>query len=146
MDYLVAIRDKLCCVHELKTRKSLADAGIKQRRLYNTRSWGRENVWVYSPGWKRGLSPKLMSHWVGPCTVLAWLADIVYWVRLAGWARVVVLPLDRLPPYQPHVGAYKRCIRAATERPSNGQSVSPPASSGIQQLLITFETELNFAD
>ncbi|KAG7473860.1 hypothetical protein MATL_G00100470 [Megalops atlanticus] len=55
-------------------------------------------VWVYSPEWRKGLSPKLTNQWIGLCTVLS---DVVYRVRLVRRNRVVVLHCDQLAPYQP---------------------------------------------
>ncbi|XP_053352954.1 retrovirus-related Pol polyprotein from transposon 412 [Clarias gariepinus] len=117
VEYFCSLKDKLFRVHEL-ARRHLADAGVKQRRVYDTHSRGRdfaagEQVWVYSPGRKRGLSPKLMSHWVGPCTVVAQLSDVVYRVRLAGRSRLVVLHRDRLAPYQPHARASADAVEAS---------------------------------
>lgn len=87
-------------------RQSLAEAGVQQKWAYDLRSRGQDfapgaQVWVYSPVRKRGLSPKLTSHWVGPCTVLEKLSDVVYRVRLSHRNRTVVLNRDRLAPYQP---------------------------------------------
>lgn len=56
--------------------------------MFGRELWG---IWVYCPALKRGLLPKLMSHWVGLCTVLAQLSDVVCWVQLVGRLQVVVL-------------------------------------------------------
>uniref|UniRef100_A0A3B3RA74 Integrase catalytic domain-containing protein n=1 Tax=Paramormyrops kingsleyae TaxID=1676925 RepID=A0A3B3RA74_9TELE len=124
LDYFYELRERLRVVHEL-TRQALADAGSKQRRAYDVRSRGRyfaagEEVWVYSPVRRRGLSPKLMSHWEGPCVVLERLSDVTYRVRLRRRARVVVLHRDRLAPYQPLV--------PTTETGGGEQVVSEPQS------------------
>ncbi|KAJ8365019.1 hypothetical protein SKAU_G00138500 [Synaphobranchus kaupii] len=52
-------------------RKAQASAGVKQKRWYDTRCRGRafaagEQVWVYCPERKKGLSPKLRASWRGP--------------------------------------------------------------------------------
>ncbi|KAI3373158.1 hypothetical protein L3Q82_006121 [Scortum barcoo] len=107
LDYLYHLRERLNEVHNL-TRQTLAAAGVRQKRAYDSRCSGGEfaagaQVWVYCPERKKGLSPKLMSHWIGPCTVLERLSDVVYRVRLVKRNRVVVLHRDRLAPYQPLV-------------------------------------------
>ncbi|CAI5678294.1 unnamed protein product [Oreochromis niloticus] len=105
LGYLHNLLARLREVHQL-TRQALRDAGSRQKRAYDTRCKGEgllpgQHVWVYSPERKKGLSPKLMSQWVGPCTVLERLSDVVYRVRLVKRNRVVVLHCDRLAPYQP---------------------------------------------
>uniref|UniRef100_A0A674P0I3 Gypsy retrotransposon integrase-like protein 1 n=1 Tax=Takifugu rubripes TaxID=31033 RepID=A0A674P0I3_TAKRU len=104
LDYLHSLRKRLQLVHEM-TRKALSDAGLRQKRAYDSRCRGQdfapgEQVWVDSPERKKGLSPKLMGQWVGPCTVLERLSDVVYRVRLVKRNRVVVLHRDRLAPYR----------------------------------------------
>lgn len=105
MDYFFCLRERLRSAHEL-TRDMLAKAGLKQHRAYDVHARGRdfevgERVWVYCLTRKRGLSSKLMLHWVGSSTVLAQLSDVVYWVQLVERLQVVVLHCDRLTPYQP---------------------------------------------
>ena len=81
-------------------------------------------VWVYSPVWKKGRSPKLDSHWEGPCTVLKKLSDVVYRVQLLRRGWVVVLHRDRLAPYRP--------LASATEHPEEGElPVSPPSHTPV---------------
>ncbi|MEQ2176413.1 hypothetical protein GOODEAATRI_027710, partial [Goodea atripinnis] len=60
--------------------------------------WGRK---FGSIGWgKKDLSPKSMSHWVGPYTVLERLCEVVNMVRMNSGRKVVVLHRDRLALYQ----------------------------------------------
>ena len=68
-------------VHEL-ARQSLAEAGVQQKRAYDLHTKGEDFVagalvWVYNPVRKKGRSPKLDSHWEGPCTILKKLSDVV---------------------------------------------------------------------
>ena len=98
LDYLYHLRDRLRVVHEL-TRKSLVDAGARQKWAYDSRSKGEDfaagvMVWVYCPERKKGLSPKLMSHWVGPCTVLEKLSDVVLCTTVVQCA--IMPPMFRL--------------------------------------------------
>ena len=78
----------------------------RQKRAYDTRCCGQEfhagdKVWVFCPDRKKGISPKLSNQWVGPCTVLERLSDVVYRVRVLGRRKVVTLHRDRLAPYRP---------------------------------------------
>lgn len=142
LDYFYHLRERLREVHEL-TRGALADAGSRQKRAYDSRSRGEDfgpgaRVWVYSPERKKGLSPKLMSHWVGPCTVLERLSDVVYRVRLVKRNRVVVLHRDRLAPYQPLAtceGASGAEDRPHAHTPSPGTTVGPPERARRQRQL-----------
>uniref|UniRef100_UPI000D31CB94 uncharacterized protein LOC112431755 n=1 Tax=Maylandia zebra TaxID=106582 RepID=UPI000D31CB94 len=111
LDYLHNLLARLREVHQL-TRQALRDAGSWQKRAYDTRCKGEglspgQHMWVYSLERKKGLSPKLMSQWVGPCTVLERLSDVVYRERLVKRNRVVVLHRDRLAPYQPIQGGVR---------------------------------------
>ncbi len=95
LDYLYNLQERLQLVQEM-TRQALSDAGCRQKRAYGSRCRGedfvpRVQVWVYSPERKKGLSPKLMSQWIGPCMVLEKLSDVVYRVRLVKQNRLVVL-------------------------------------------------------
>lgn len=124
LDYYYHLCERLRVVHEL-ARQSLAEAGVQQKRAYDLRTKGEDFVagalvWVYNPVRKKGRSPKLDSHWEGPCTVLKTLSDVVYRVQLLRRGRVVVLHRDRLAPYRP--------LASATEHPEEGeQLVSPPS-------------------
>lgn len=73
-EYARQLQDRMETAHAF-ARDQLGKAGVRQKRNYNVRSKGRnfetgESVWVYSPTKKRGHSPKLDCHWVGPCLVL----------------------------------------------------------------------------
>lgn len=130
MDYLYSLRERLQLVHE-ETRKALSDAGLRQKRAYDSRCTGQdfapgEQVWVYSPERKKGLSPKLMSQWVGPCTVLERLSDVVYRVRLIKRNRVVVLHRDRLAPYHPLAQSDRE---VGSEEPPTPSSTPPPEAT-----------------
>lgn len=122
MDYYYRLRERLKEVHEL-VRGALQTAAARQKRAYDTRSAGQDfktgdQVWVYSPQRKKGLSPKLSSQWIGPCVVMAKLSDVVYRVRLEGNKRKVVLHRDRLAPYRP-----------LAHRSGDGEGVGEPVES-----------------
>ncbi|KAJ8379427.1 hypothetical protein SKAU_G00002050 [Synaphobranchus kaupii] len=113
--YWTAVQESSQCMpaahmfgQELRTLVDLAQANsrVQQKRAYNTRCWGQaflpgDKIWVYCPVRKKGVSPKLRSHWQGPREVVAWLSEVVYRVHVPGWRRMVVLHRDRLSPYRP---------------------------------------------
>ncbi|KAK2918385.1 hypothetical protein Q8A73_002756 [Channa argus] len=105
LDYLRRLKEPLSVVHQL-ARESQGDAGARQKRAYDGRCHGQpfavgDNVWVYCPVRKRGLSPKLTSHWQGPGEILDRISEVVYRVRMPRKGRRVVLHRDRLAPYHP---------------------------------------------
>ncbi|XP_041929087.1 uncharacterized protein LOC121693610 [Alosa sapidissima] len=112
LEYYKQLRERLKGVHEL-ARQAMSEAGICQKRAYDTRCRGQEfqtgdKVWVYCPERRKGISPKLTSQWVGPCDVLEKLSDVVYRVRLIKRRRVVALHRDRLAQYRPQASAEGR--------------------------------------
>ncbi|KAK2894334.1 hypothetical protein Q8A73_016818, partial [Channa argus] len=86
LDYLRRLKERLSVVHQL-AQESQGDAGARQKRAYDGRCHGHpfsvgDNVWVYCPVRKRGLSPKLTSHWQGPGEILDRISEVVYRVRM----------------------------------------------------------------
>uniref|UniRef100_A0AAV2MR94 Gypsy retrotransposon integrase-like protein 1 n=1 Tax=Knipowitschia caucasica TaxID=637954 RepID=A0AAV2MR94_KNICA len=106
MDYFQRLREHLRVVHDY-TRQVQASSGVRQKRAYDSHCRGQpfqpgDKVWVYCPDRKKGISPKLCSHWRGPSEVVARLSDVVYRVRMPNKGRLVVLHRDRLAPYRPY--------------------------------------------
>lgn len=105
MEFYRQLCERMREVHEM-ARQAMCAAGVRQKRAYDTRCCGQEfhagdKVWVFCPERKKGISPKLSNQWVGPCTVLERLSDVVYRVRVLGRRKVVTLHRDRLAPYRP---------------------------------------------
>ncbi|CAI5685570.1 unnamed protein product [Oreochromis niloticus] len=105
MDYYRRLRERLHVVHDY-TRQAKASARVRQKRAYDTRGRGGafvpgDKVWVYCPVRKRGVSPKLCSHWQGPAEVVERLTEVVYRICMPGPGCMVVLHRDRLSPYRP---------------------------------------------
>ncbi|GFX20791.1 retrovirus-related Pol polyprotein from transposon 412 [Trichonephila clavipes] len=53
---------------------------------YDTKATGHQfkegdKVWFYNPTRRKGLSPKLQSHWDGPYTILKIINDVVIRIR-----------------------------------------------------------------
>ncbi|KAL6466836.1 hypothetical protein MHYP_G00246400 [Metynnis hypsauchen] len=99
------LRSSLDLAHGL-ARSNQSAAGQKQKRAYDTRCFGvplavGARVWLYNPQRKKGLCPKLQSAWVGPCSVLSKLGEVVYRIR---WGRrTMIVHRDRLAPYRPRL-------------------------------------------
>ncbi|XP_056900058.1 uncharacterized protein LOC130531902 [Takifugu flavidus] len=134
LDYLHSLRERLQLVHEM-TRKALSDAGLRQKWAYDSRCRGQdfapgEQVWVYSPERKKGLSPKLMGQWVGPCTVLE-TVRCVYRVRLVKRNRVVVLHRDRLAPYR-HLAQSGGEVESE-DQPTHSPTPPPGTTTGLSE-------------
>lgn len=74
-------------VHEF-TRQTQANSNVCQKRAYDSQCHGQpflpgDKVWVYSPERKKGVSPKLRSHWRGPAEMVARLSDVIYRVHMS---------------------------------------------------------------
>ncbi|KAJ8402869.1 hypothetical protein AAFF_G00361830 [Aldrovandia affinis] len=78
-----------------------------------------DRVWIHCPVCKKGLSPKLQSHWRGPGEVVGRLSEVTYRVRMPNRGCLVVLYQDRLAPYHP----------LAEEDAAGGQEGSSPVPS-----------------
>ncbi|CAI5692683.1 unnamed protein product [Oreochromis niloticus] len=129
MDYYRRLRERLQVVHDY-TRQAQASAGVRQKRAYNTRCRAGafvpgDKVWVYCPVRKRGVSPKLCSHWQGPAEVVEQLTEVVYRVRMPGPGRLVVLHQDRLSPYRPLAPADAEAGDAGSAPCSDPSAFSP---------------------
>uniref|UniRef100_A0A674E9Q2 Gypsy retrotransposon integrase-like protein 1 n=1 Tax=Salmo trutta TaxID=8032 RepID=A0A674E9Q2_SALTR len=103
-EYARRLQDRLETAHNF-AREQLVNAGVRQKRNYDVHTRGRhfvagELVWVYSPLRKKGRCPKLDSHWVGPCSILERVGEVVYRVQLPSRGRKVALHRDRLAPYR----------------------------------------------
>ena len=55
-----------------------------------------DQVWLYNPKRKKGLSPKLMSPWEGPYTVVKRLSDVTYRIQRTGGGPMRVVHYNRL--------------------------------------------------
>ncbi|KAJ8339695.1 hypothetical protein SKAU_G00343280 [Synaphobranchus kaupii] len=134
-EYYHRLRNRLLVAHDF-ARKAQASAGFKQKRWYDTRCRGRafaarEQVWVYCPERKKGLSPKLRASWRGPGEVVERLSEVVYRIRMPGRGRLVVLHQDRLAPYRPLAtpDAAEPEVSSDTALPSEPEPSDTPLSA-----------------
>ncbi|KAJ8333917.1 hypothetical protein SKAU_G00412360 [Synaphobranchus kaupii] len=136
-EYYHRLRTRLLVAHDF-ARKAQASAGVKQKRWYDTRCRGRafaagEQVWIYCPERKKGLSPKLRASWRGPGEIVEPLSEVVYRIRMPGRGRLVVLHQDRLAPYRPLAtpDAAEPEVSSDTVLPSEPEpSDTPPSATG----------------
>ncbi|GBN05460.1 hypothetical protein AVEN_162558-1 [Araneus ventricosus] len=72
-----------------------------------------DQVWMYNPKRRRGLSPKLQQNWEGPYTIVKKLNDVIYRVQRSPNAEPKVIHINRLTPYRAtdHSSVFKRHIR-----------------------------------
>ncbi|GBN03697.1 hypothetical protein AVEN_258828-1 [Araneus ventricosus] len=55
-----------------------------------------DQVWMYNPKRRRGLSPKLQQKWEGPYTIVKRLNDAIYRVRRSPNAKPKIIAIKRL--------------------------------------------------
>ena len=88
-------------------REHLGDVQLRQKRRYDTKKWGQpytegDDVWLYVPARKRGLSPKLQHFWQGPCKIVKQISDAVYRIKRLDTGKKFLVHFDRLKPcYSP---------------------------------------------
>ncbi|GBN70610.1 hypothetical protein AVEN_61475-1 [Araneus ventricosus] len=59
-----------------------------------------DQVWMYNPKRRRGLSPKLQQNWEGPYTIVKKLNNVIYRVQRSPNAKPKVIHINRLTPYR----------------------------------------------
>ncbi|GFX30620.1 retrovirus-related Pol polyprotein from transposon 412 [Trichonephila clavipes] len=85
-EYVQNLQTRFEDVHHLaRERINLRTEKMKTR--YDTKATGHQfkegdKVWFYNPTRRKGLSPKLQSHWDGPYTILKIINDVVIRIRL----------------------------------------------------------------
>jgi hypothetical protein len=102
-DYARDLQDRLEAVHHL-ARERINTASDKMKRRYDTAATGHQfpegsKVWLWSPIRRKGLSPKLQSHWSGPYIVIKKINDLVYRIRKSASSKAKVVHFDRLAAY-----------------------------------------------
>ncbi|GFV77256.1 hypothetical protein TNCV_444861 [Trichonephila clavipes] len=103
-EYVQNLQARFEDVHNLaRERINLRTEKMKTR--YDTKATGHqfkegEKVWFYNPTRRKGLSPKLQSHWDGPYTILKIINDVV--IRIRKSTNSKPRDYDRLAPYYGH--------------------------------------------
>ncbi|GBM74824.1 Transposon Ty3-I Gag-Pol polyprotein [Araneus ventricosus] len=103
-EYLNNLEARLESVHAFaRERIKLASERMKTR--YDSGATGHhfkegDQVWMYNPKRRRGLSPKLQQNWEGPYTIVKKLNDVIYRVQRSPNAKPKVIHINRLTPYR----------------------------------------------
>ncbi|GFU05306.1 retrovirus-related Pol polyprotein from transposon 412 [Trichonephila clavipes] len=99
-EYVQNLQARFEDVHNLaRERINLRTEKMKIR--YDTKATGHQfkegdKVWFYNPTRRKGLSPKLQSHWDGPYTILKIINDVVIRIRAAEISRnITARVIDR---------------------------------------------------
>ncbi len=101
--YAMEVKSKLEDAFET-ARKYAGGEQRRQKKLYGTWMYGSpyktgDNVRLYCPERFVGLSPKLRSHWKGPCTIIKTYSDANYLIKVPNVSRTrQVVHFDRLKP------------------------------------------------
>nr|XP_013996221.1 unnamed protein product [Salmo salar] len=129
---LEAVDNRLEAAHTF-AREQLENAGVRQKRHYDSRARGRhfgagECVWLHNPTRKKGRCPKLDSAWVGPCLVIERVGEVTYRVEVPPRSRKVVVHRDRLAPYRGRktVGNGSEVSDVSPREQSNEETLAQP--------------------
>ncbi|GFX10686.1 retrovirus-related Pol polyprotein from transposon 412 [Trichonephila clavipes] len=105
-EYVQNLQARFEDVHNLaRERINLRTEKMKTR--YDTKATGHQfkegdKVWFYNLTRRKGLSPKLQSHWDGPFTILKIINDVIIRIRKSTNSKPRVVHYDRLAPYYGH--------------------------------------------
>ncbi|XP_028408217.1 uncharacterized protein LOC114530796 [Dendronephthya gigantea] len=95
--------DSLERAHEF-ARNQLIVSGERMKNNYDidsskTQFEKGDNVWLYTPQRKKGLSPKLQRKWKGPYSVVKRINDLVYKIQAGPRSKPVTVHRNRLWKY-----------------------------------------------
>ena len=101
--YADQLRDKMEKIHDL-ARHNVKAASDRQKANYDKRAIIRPHkagdmVWLQNHATKKGLSPKLRQHWIGPYKILNKLSDVTYRIKKEPIGKPKVVHHNRLKPY-----------------------------------------------
>ncbi|KAJ8947791.1 hypothetical protein NQ318_019463 [Aromia moschata] len=102
-DYVSTIRQRMDDIHE-RVRSNIQGASDRMKETYDINANdGRyqpgNQVWLYNPQRRRGLSPKLQSSWEGPYEVVTRINDVVYRIQKLPRGKPRVVHFNRLAPF-----------------------------------------------
>ncbi|GFW79964.1 retrovirus-related Pol polyprotein from transposon 412 [Trichonephila clavipes] len=105
-EYVQNLQARFEDVHNL-AREQINLRTEKMKTRYDTKATGHQfkegdKVWFYNPTRRKGLSPKLQSHWEGPYTILKIINDVVIRILKSTNSKPRVVHYDRLAPYYGH--------------------------------------------
>ncbi|KAF8793549.1 Retrovirus-related Pol polyprotein like [Argiope bruennichi] len=102
-EYVENLRTRMEEVHHL-ARDRIGMASEKMKTRYDARATGHnfhegDQVWLWNPKRRKGLSPKLQTNWEGPYTVPKRLNDVVVRIQKSPHSKPKVIHCNRLAPY-----------------------------------------------
>ncbi|KAJ8940491.1 hypothetical protein NQ318_008529 [Aromia moschata] len=102
-DYVSTLRQRMDDIHE-RVRSNIQGASDRMKETYDINANdGRyqpgNQVWLYNPQRRRGLSPKLQSSWEGPYEVVTRINDVVYRIQKLPRGKPRVVHFNRLAPF-----------------------------------------------
>ncbi|KAJ8936894.1 hypothetical protein NQ318_010921 [Aromia moschata] len=97
------LRQRMDDIHE-RVRSNIQGASDRMKETYDINANdGRyqpgNQVWLYNPQRRRGLSPKLQSSWEGPYEVVTRINDVVYRIQKMPRGKPRVVHFNRLAPF-----------------------------------------------
>ncbi|KAJ8941489.1 hypothetical protein NQ318_006175 [Aromia moschata] len=102
-DYVSTLRQRMDDIHE-RVRSNIQGASDRMKETYainanDGRYQPGNQVWLYNPQRRRGLSPKLQSSWEGPYEVVTRINDVVYRIQKLPRGKPRVVHFNRLAPF-----------------------------------------------
>ncbi|KAJ8953486.1 hypothetical protein NQ318_023607 [Aromia moschata] len=102
-DYVSTLRQRMDNIHE-RVSSNIQGASDRMKETYDINANdGRyqpgNQVWLYNPQRRRGLSPKLQSSWEGPYEVVTRINDVVYRIQKLPRGKPRVVHFNRLAPF-----------------------------------------------
>ncbi|KAJ8948302.1 hypothetical protein NQ318_020789 [Aromia moschata] len=102
-DYASTLHQRMDDIHE-RVRSSIQGASDRMKETYDINANdGRyqpgNQVWLYNPQRRRGLSPKLQSSWEGQYEVITQINDVVYRIQKLPRGKPKVVHFNRLAPF-----------------------------------------------
>ena len=101
VDFVTKLKARLNFAYDLCKQK-LGRAAERQRRLYNSRTFGGsykvlDMVWLMEKRRKKGVTPKLQQKWRGPCLVVRLHSDVVVELQISS-KKSTTVHTDLLKP------------------------------------------------
>ena len=135
--YVDMLQDRIEHAHA-HARKHLEQSAVRQKRNYdhnvkaNSLKRG-DQVWLYTPVKKIGLSPKLQCFWDGPYAVLSQITDQVYKIKKDRLSKPKIVHRDRLNRYCGDVPSWLHTDVEDDDIPEDGESVKEDDTDEVEE-------------
>ncbi|PIK61118.1 Retrovirus-related Pol polyprotein from transposon [Apostichopus japonicus] len=102
-DYVERLESRLEKVHQ-SARNHLDLTNVWKTKTYDRNSSLRsyqegDNIWLYEPKRKKGISPKFQKSWIGPGKILKKISDVTYRVQMGPLSKPKIVHHNKLLPY-----------------------------------------------